>query len=44
MLWGCNPLWAHFCGGKPIQQLLGATYGAFIFWWCFFAGAGWSFN
>lgn len=30
ILWGCNPLWAHFCGGESIEQLLGATYGAFI--------------
>lgn len=30
ILWGCNPLWAHVCGGSSIQQLLGATYGAII--------------
>lgn len=28
ILWGSTPLWTHFLGGKPIQQLLGTTYGA----------------
>ncbi|UQS86933.1 GRP family sugar transporter [Nicoliella spurrieriana] len=30
LLWGVTPLWVHFLGGKPIQQLLGTTYGALI--------------
>ena len=30
LLWGCTPLWVHFLGGKPIQQLIGTTYGALI--------------
>ncbi|MBW1605909.1 GRP family sugar transporter [Lactobacillus sp. Sy-1] len=30
LLWGITPLWVHFMGGKPIQQLLGTTYGALI--------------
>ncbi|QBP18193.1 GRP family sugar transporter [Acetilactobacillus jinshanensis] len=31
VFWGCTPLWAKLFGGKPIEQLLGTTYGAFIF-------------
>ena len=30
LFWGFTPLWAHVCGGKPIQQLVGTTYGALI--------------
>ncbi|MEJ6400306.1 GRP family sugar transporter [Nicoliella lavandulae] len=30
LLWGITPLWVHFLGGKPIQQLLGTTYGALV--------------
>ncbi|MHA8110796.1 GRP family sugar transporter [Lactobacillaceae bacterium Melli_B4] len=30
LLWGSTPLWVHFMGGKPINQLLGTTYGALI--------------
>lgn len=28
--WGCTPLWTHICSGKPIQQLVGTTYGALV--------------
>lgn len=30
LLWGCTPIIVYFLGGKPIQQLLGTTYGIFI--------------
>lgn len=30
LIWGCTPLWVSKCGGKPIEQLLGTTYGALI--------------
>jgi glucose uptake protein len=30
LLWGSTPIWVHFMGGKPINQLLGTTYGALI--------------
>ena len=30
LFWGCTPIWTYICGGKPIQQLLGTTYGALI--------------
>ncbi|QBP18151.1 GRP family sugar transporter [Acetilactobacillus jinshanensis] len=30
VIWGCTPIWTYICGGKPIQQLLGTTYGALV--------------
>lgn len=30
LFWGFTPIWTYICGGKPIQQLLGTTYGALI--------------
>ncbi|MHA8138185.1 GRP family sugar transporter [Lactobacillaceae bacterium Scapto_B20] len=30
LLWGSTPVWVHFMGGNPINQLLGTTYGALI--------------
>ncbi|XIF20080.1 MAG: ribose uptake protein RbsU [Acetilactobacillus jinshanensis] len=30
LLWGFTPVWVHYLGGKPIQQLLGTTYGGLI--------------
>ena len=30
LIWGFTPVWANRCGGKPIQQLVGTTYGAFL--------------
>ncbi|XIF19888.1 MAG: ribose uptake protein RbsU [Acetilactobacillus jinshanensis] len=30
IIWGFTPVWTYICGGKPIQQLLGTTYGALV--------------
>lgn len=30
LLWGFTPVFVHFLGGKPIEQLLGTTYGGLV--------------